>query len=210
MSDSLLDLGVDSDIFTSEPDWSSEPSASFLQGRDIQQYDNGTVNIREKSIYKPRTVEYSFTNMTKSDEYSILDFFYRMKGMLKRFWVPIWKQGFTLSEPISSGSFYFKINNNSFGDIVNFHERIFIKTVSGDLITRKIAEYEVGSKTEFLVSSAWDRDIALSDIAFFGILLLARFDHDELEIDYSNDIIGTCSLRFLELVNEYDLQYSGS
>jgi hypothetical protein len=208
MADSLLDLGSDTNIFTYAVDWSSNPSIGDDFGRETIQENQGQVAYRTLTTDLNCSVQYGFTNLSKADEYNILAFFHARQGRLERFWLPIYPQLFTLAAAISSGSNQFQIVQNSAYKMLHLYERLFIKTNSGDLITRKFLANPANDI--FTTVSAFDRNIALADVMYFSRLILCRFDQDKIEMKHETDSVSSCSIKFKELSKEYDLAFGGS
>lgn len=202
MADSIADLGDSTDIFILKPDWTDLPKVSLSSGREVLQYNQARVSLRPLSTFTGRTIEYGFSVFDKEDEYYILNFYQTQRGRKKRFWVPLWHQEFQLAEAIVNGSYQFKINDSDFVDIVKYYERIYIYTAAGDLITRKVLS-KIDDVT-YIVQTAFDRNIALADVLFFGRIILCRFEQDEVEMQHETDSVSSCSIAFKELPKEYD------
>jgi len=208
VADSIADLGSPAAVFVLKPDWTNEPSLRLSSGREVLQYNGARASLRPLSTYTGRTIEYAFSVFDKEDELYILNFLQTQRGRKLRFWIPLWFQEFQLAEAIVNGSYQFKINDSDFADIVKYYERIFIYTNAGDLITRKVLS-QIDAVT-YVVETAFDRNIALADVSFFGRIILCRFDQDELEMSCETDRVSSCSLAFKELPKEYDHPFGGS
>ena len=200
MADSLLDLGTLSTIFDIKPNWITAPQPSFSLSREALRFNLGVVSIRPLTTDNARSIEYLFTNLSKENEFDLLTFFCQRYGRLKRFWLPVYYQEFTLKEDIDEGDTIFTPLDTGFNLIYKERERIYIELKDGSRITRKITGY---SEVSFTVLTAFDRDIKTTDIRLMGFLLLARFDQDEIDMKYISASISECSIRFLELPKEY-------
>jgi hypothetical protein len=62
----------------------------------------------------------------------------------------------------------------------------------------------MGTYEDIILDKPMTRDITQDEILFFGRLLLARFDNDELVFNFMNNAASECVLTFLELTNEYE------
>jgi hypothetical protein len=200
--DSLADLSSHP-IFTQHPDWSNLPAVELGFGRDVLQSHLGRGRIRDLTSDLSRTIEYGFTEATKALEYYLLNFFCSRKGRNERFWLPTWYQSFTLSDTIVNGTYIFKCSDYHFDEVARWYERIFFYLKDGSLLTREVIS--ANSATEFVVNTAWDRDIAATDVLYFGRLLLGRFDQDELEVGHLTDKVAEIRFKFRELAKEYSL-----
>lgn len=201
MSDSLLDLGTDP-IFTAVPNWQSSPSAGLDTGREVIQYNQAYASIRSLTLNNFRTVQYSYFNRTKLEEYYLINFFYTQRGRLKRFWLPVNYQEFILTVNIISGETHCHYSPNGFETIAKLYERIYIVLKDGTQITRKIDSIS-SDRINFV--DAITQNIATTDVRQFGLILLARFDQDEIELQHTTDNLSECSIAFKELPDEYDL-----
>jgi hypothetical protein len=200
--DSLLDLGNTSEIFTLRPNWMDLPSAGVENGREVIQFNMGYGSIRSLTENDARCASYGYFLKSKAEEFYLLNFFNGQRGRLKRFWLPVYYQEFTIDAPITYGSFKFTIVDNGFTTVAKFYERLYIELKNGNRISRKITSAD--SATVFNVLSQFDRDIAVSDIRMAGLLLLVRFDQDELSLAHVSDSLSESSINFLELPKEYD------
>jgi hypothetical protein len=216
MSDSICDLIRTNDLFSAQPDWIDGFDSEFKLNRDVLQVDGGLPKINEISDYLPNKVNYNFTNLNKENEYYITNFFEAHYGKCNRFWVPIWYNQFTLDQDVSILSTDLYVTHTDFNYIYQGYERIFIKLKNGDLLTRWITAVTLDDPCapyadyHLTIQTAIDRNILITDVAFFGLLLLARFDIDELEIPFETDRISEFSIPFVELINEYSIIGGGS
>jgi len=210
MSNDLRSLGSVTDLFTIMPDWSNRPSDDFDFANEQIQYDLARTVTRVLSQRKPFTIDYKFTNLDKQREYELLDFFGRMLGRSGSFWLPYWFQNFELQSPISTGAGSLLVNDYSYAvNGVRDYFRFFIRLRNGDYITRKIVAFsDLGGGIKRYYVHPFDRNITLSDVLFFGRLMLMRFDQDEIEMNHETPSVSSCSIKFRELVWEYPLVQS--
>lgn len=207
MADSWLNLGNVSDKFLIKPDWSGKHSRNFNFGRTLTGYPGTGKAMYGNITDLPFSAEYSFSNVSRNEEYALLSAFNTFKGRWSRFWMPIWNSYFTLASNITAGATTCQVNNILFHEVYRGYERLFIELANGDIVSRKItAAVEVSKTVERLtVETAFDRNIAVSDIACFGKLILCRFDNDIVSISYKTSEVSTYTLSFVELVKEYSL-----
>lgn len=202
MSDSLLDLGTDP-IFTAKPNWTTTPSEGFDSGREVIQYNQAFASIRSLTANNARQMQYSYFNRTKAEEYYLLNFFYTQRGRLKRFWLPVNYQEFQISVAIRSVDNLVHYYDNNFSLAYKGYERFYLLLKDGTQISRKITS--VTGTTQLNFGSTFPQNIAIADIRYAGLILLARFDQDEIELQHTTNNLSECSIAFQELPNEYDL-----
>jgi len=206
MSDSICDLiacGTDT-IFRFKPDWTSRPTMEITTGRELVQYDKAAMRYRNLTDKISWNVKMKFFNLTKANEYDILQYFISHRGMVNKFWLPVRWNYFSLYNSIVSGSKTFIPADSSFEYIAKCTERIFILLKNGDMLTRQILEQNlIPSPVEYTVKTAFDRNIAQIDIDILGKLILCRFDQDELQFNYISTELSELDLSFRELGQEY-------
>jgi hypothetical protein len=79
-------------------------------------------------------------------------------------------------------------------------------------VTRKIAGVvDNGDGTETLqLSTLMDRTITVSQVNLFSRIMLVRFEKDSLQLTHSTDEIAEATIKFRELVREYEITGEGS
>lgn len=207
MSDSILDLsncGTE-DIFRLKPDWSSRPSMNLSQfGREIIQYDKAAMKYRPLTANIGIDITFNFFNVTKSDEYDLLNFFHLHKAMCNKFWLPVpWNYFGALGKDITIGDTDIELlNDMGFVNIFRGVERFYMILANGDFITRQLF-YAVNPEGKIYgVFSPMAHDISKDDKITFGKLILCRFDQDDLTMSHDTTHLSKCSIKFKELGQE--------
>lgn len=210
MADDWQDFVTTSTVLTKKPNWIEEPVSSFEDNRELISYPGTDMDIYNLNDLLSHTITYNYTNLTKDDEYYFVNFFLTQQGKLKRFWLPWWKNSFTLYESIKTNDTIINIEYCRYDKVDKGYERFFILLKNGDYISREIiAVVEHIGYESMIIHTAMDRNIEQNDIVFFGRLLLVRFDIDELEFDFLNNKVSELSIPFKELqINEYQEERS--
>lgn len=206
MADSLLDLGS-TPVFPLEPNWVSQPSTNISLSRNLLAYRGTKHSIFPITDDAPITFEAHFTIYEKSDEDTFLDFFHARRGRNQRFWVKHPRQHFALKETASNGALSMVCYPNSAHDQFQGYERIYVVMSTGDIVTRKVNSATYSSDDDEInlaINSALDRDITISNQILIGRVLLCRFDSDELSVSHVTTTTCEFSLKFYELVKEYE------
>ena len=191
-------------VLRAEIYWQEVPNIDFFFSRRILEYLGTSQQVIEISSYKPLSFKGSTVNKNKIEEYELLDNWAQFKGRLTRFWVMCPLQFFSLKQEINFGADTITVYNNNFSENYKGYGRLYIRLRNNDLITRKIEDVIVTAEEQIIqVDLAFDRNIKEEDIICFSLLLLVRFDIDELELDYKNPQVSTANLRVVELVKEY-------
>jgi len=205
MADDWKNLSITTNKFLVKPDWSEAPSSDFDDLRELLEYPGTITEITNISNKVSRRLKYKYTNLSKDIEYTITEFFINRKGKYSNFWVPIWKNQFTLYTDIHNGDAVLSVSPCGFYRIDQGYELIFFQLKNGDYISRLVdVVVNMGTYEDIILKSPMTRDILQSDIVFFGRLLLARFDNDELIFNFYNNTMSECTLTFQELTNEYE------
>ena len=214
---SKLDLGNESKIFMSvtgsplvyTPNWGSNPSRTLSLGRDINRKVVSIPMVRYLTEDTAFSASYQFTNLSKSEEYCLLNFFWLTKGRCKRFWLPVLFQDLELTQNITAGAYTVKIRDTGFTESLQGYERLFftLKDTKA-LYTRQILS--APDSTTLTLKSAINMNIAITNISHFGRLILCRFDMDELEVSHLNYELSEVALSFKELTKEYHLLEEGA
>lgn len=198
MSDSLHGLSL-LPFFGALPNWQNQPQKDRDIGRDVLRYNLGYASIRNRTSFNGRKLAYSFFPTSKEEEFALLDFFHTQGGRHKRFWLPIHYSELILASDIAIGDIACTVVDNPFpSGMVN--ERIYIETSCGDQISAKVVD-STGNTLE--IAGYFDRDIAIADIRIFGLVVLVRFDHDDIITTFTTDTLSDCKLSFKELPSEY-------
>jgi hypothetical protein len=205
-SDSIEGIGETSALLLREPNWIQLPQGDFDFTREIQQYSGTTLEIYKLIDESISELTYLYSCMDKNDEYYFTNFFCQRKGRHKRFWLPYWKNPFSLQSDISSGDTILSIDNCYYNRLDYGNERIFIKLKSGVVLTRKVtAVIQDGDSEQIILNSSQpiDRNIKRSEIKFFSRLLLVRFNQDTMDIKYRSDSVSNITFKFRELPFEH-------
>lgn len=205
MVDSLLDIGGEAE-FPLSIDWSREPDYKFQISRYLFEGRGTASKIEEKNPETPIGFEARFYVGDRETEYTFLDFIHTTIGRTNRFWLRYPQQSFIPVEGLSNGSAVLKVEPNNFDLFHVGHERIYIQTTDGDIITRHVtnATYDATfDEVSLQLATAMDRDIALDEFFIVGRYLLVRFDHDDFNIKILTEDKCEISLKFIELIRDY-------
>ena len=209
MADSLLDLtsAGTTEILWLKPNWDIHPRRDWDHNDEVYQYGEGITRIYNISDNLAHIYKATWTQMDKAEEYTILDFFVSRKGKYENFWVPHWKNLYKLYSAGTRWSTQLIVYHGFFADTFQGYERIFFELKDGSHITRHVVSViNNGDGTEtFNLETMLDRDIELTDVVYFGKIVLNRFDNDELEFKHHTSDFSDCDLMasFIEVTQEY-------
>lgn len=213
MADDIQDLGTEPKILTLRPNWAEPLTMSTTLNREILQSIPGAAQIDyvvgETQAF-PSTFEMKFTNLTKEDEYTLLDFFEDRQGRLKRFWCPHWYKSFIVMGAAAPPSSGFNVEYSGFRDVwlrwPDKYQRFVIVMNNGDIIVRRLFNIQdMGTYDLWLYQTQITaHTIKDSDIAFFSVCPLVRFDIDTLDMEHRTADTSSCTVRVTELIGEYN------
>jgi hypothetical protein len=155
----------------------------------------------------PFLFEAQFLFNSKADEFDMLDFFYSRYGKHGRFWIEHPAHLFTLESTAILGAAAIYCESNKADLMWQGYERIYVVMTNGDIWTRKVGsiDYEAGNdRIKLNLVTPLDRELTSANHQLFGRFLLVRFESDVLNVDHYSS--GTCkvTVKFRELVKEYD------
>lgn len=113
---------------------------------------------------------------------------------------------FEVATAISTSDTFLVVKDRKFRDAHRGFERLFLELRNGDWLSFKITSVLIGpfgGQETLNLAAAFDRDIALEEIAKCSFIMLGRFDLDRLDFEHQTDSVSTVRQKFLELVEEY-------
>lgn len=205
MADSITGLGSVTTQFWTPPSTSQDITSSYISTAKFFQF-TGTKSEATRIIDGiGQVINATFTFQDKDEQYDFLTFFQNQLATVHKFWTPVWNNQFTLNQTAYTNDTTLKIEKCFFAQSYVGYERIWIMLQDGSKIVRQITNaVEYGDYEELTLDTAIDRDIAIADIKYFGRFILCRFGSNDVEFDYSTTYFARTSVKFYELVQEYD------
>jgi len=149
----------------------------------------------------------NFTQLARSEIYTLLDFFNIVRGRRTPFWWIFEQKLFSAAANYIAIDTILAIEANLSALDYRGYERIFLLLQNGDLITRQVSAINQGLNEEdpysLVITEQLGRVVNKEDIALFGKLLFCRLDSDDIKLSYQTATIANASLDFIELVEEY-------
>jgi len=193
------------DMFLPSPEWGVEPDVDFDYMRDELQYPGTKIELTAIENRLPYTLKCNFRNLTKSAEYVLLTWWFSQRGRYEKFWLPMWKNSYSLYADITAGDTIIYINQCNFHLIDIGYEHLYILTKAGNYVIMRVdAVVNNGDYETVVLREGVSASIRQSDIRYFSRLFLVRFDNDALAMRHINDSASECTMTFRELINEYD------
>lgn len=206
MTDSLENLGT-AELMTWAFNWQTPPSIEFLQSRTIRDFNFTAQEMVTETSNSPFKGQYSFLIYDRQTEYEFLEFFMNKRGRLSRFWIKSPEQAFNLKADVGNGSSIIYTYDNRADYIWQGYERIWIKLVNGDEITRSVNDAtrnESQERIELSLDTVIAAGFTTEDIVMFGRVYLVRCDIDKFSFSYQSNLVSKINIRVQEVVEEYD------
>jgi len=206
VADDYQDLGS-YERFPLLPNWASPPDSNYLMARWLVNMAGTVDTLKSITDNSPIIFESTFTITDKQEEYDLLDFFYNRRGRHGKFWIQHPATCFTLKKTANLGGLEISCYPNRAQLSYQGYERIYVYMSNGDIITREIPNvtYDaVDDELDLELVTALDRDITTDNCVMIGRMLLVRFEDDSMEFESHTSEVTEVTLRFHELVEEYD------
>lgn len=198
---SIEGLGINTNLFLIVPTWSDPLIIGYNDNRELYEYPGTRTQLYSLGSLINHNIKYSYTNISKEDEFTITNFYVDTQGKLKRFWIPYYKNNFIPVNNIIGG--LIEIENAGFYEIDRGSERIFIKLKDGTIFTRKVTAIIDNGVTEIIIlNTPILTPINIADIQYLGRLFLVRFNEDSCELDFKSSAASSCVLSFQEVYHE--------
>lgn len=191
-------------IFNIEPDWSNLGEQGFIHPYDYLSFYGKTLSI---SHYDETefTLRFGYLQKLRSELQKILDFFDDKMGRWGNLWIPSWQSDIRVTAPFGAGDNQLTIEDIKFGEywldeMAGSH--ITLLWPDGTRINRQIIG--APSTTEITLDNTVGKACTASELnrLLVSFLLFARFNQDEIEVEYISDEIGRMSLTFKTLFSE--------
>ena len=194
-------------IFPLEINWKTNPTINLYPQKQIIGFPGTSQDILPIMGAIPLDFQVSVLLDTKANEKIMFDFFDTCKGRWKKFWMKLPQLHYELYATILSSSSTIDILSNDFDRSFKGNERIWLYNFNGNSCIKKIISYvkyvspnRIRLTTESAITDMW----TLGDYRIsLGQLKLVRFDQDELEVNYTTDIVSEITLKMKELVYDY-------
>lgn len=186
------------DIFSIKDDWTKPPSQSVDQYRTPIQYPGSGMYLRNITDDIRIKFTSSFTNLGKSAETAVLEFFSNHSGRQKAFWAIVPKSYFTVTATIGASDTTIQIADPS-PVWLRPRERVALVTYAGSVHHARVVAM---TSSTMQIDHAFGVSIAAASVAIFTRLIYCRFDQDEVVMVHTAPGISECELSFIELPME--------
>lgn len=204
MADDLQGLGTTPefrDLLFSLQNWRERPKMNVKTNVRLFGFEGTVKQVINQSDDQPHDLDFLVTLENLEQIFQFLTFFHSRRARLERFWFPLPYGIFSLVGQQLSGNTVLKVNSPTF--FYRGFERIYILLSNGDLITREVTAVNEVAGELFFTVAALDRTIEESDVELCSLLLLCRFDNNDVKLKYKPYTAADTNIKLKELITEY-------
>lgn len=97
-----------------KPNWGSVPTVDFKAIRDIVDFDRGKTEVFTPVAFQSRVMTFTYLGRDFDTAEKALQFFCRMLGQAREFYMPTWEQDIIIKGTTASGSTHIRVSGTSF------------------------------------------------------------------------------------------------
>lgn len=198
------------EIFMKRANWSNGVDATYVYQREDEDYGFGAISHFKPYDFASRIIKGSYVGKNHREVKEVVDFFMRMRGRQKDFFLPSWENDIPFYA-ISGNGFAILVEGRMFGHTYKdstVFRRIMLRMTDGSYRHHMVDFIEVLDDTDFSV--LWVRERLpveeLTPQSLIGIswVFAARFASDLLDIDWLTDSVAQFGISF-QLLENFDL-----
>jgi hypothetical protein len=188
-------------VMTSAPNWAEPLKQSFITDVEVLQF-LGIGRAWSQQAETALAWEAEFLLKDRTEIYWLKYYFDYLKGRWGAFWAPTWQADVKVISEIPAGLNYLYIQDMKYGDYWGSagHEvtgrYLQIKYPNGAVEYRRVTGWP--SSIRLNLDAALGQSVAEDALSglLVSFLLFARFDQDELVLEYLTESVAKAKLRF--------------
>lgn len=102
------------ELFMTKPNWGSPPALDFKAIRDVVDFDRGKTAVFTPVAFQSRVNTYSYIGRDFDTAKAALEFFCRMLGQAREFYMPTWEKDIIIKGTTAAGSTHIRVAGTSF------------------------------------------------------------------------------------------------
>ena len=186
------------ELYTVKPNWGNAPTVTFEAIRDEVDFGRGLTDSFAPVAFQTKTMIFSYVGRTLDEAQAALDFFCRMKGQAKEFYMPTWESDIPLGNTIPGGSTHLRVKGTSFatayGDST-MYRAITVFLWDGTIYHRVVTGINtvddlLGQDTIISVSEAFPESIEVDDVRMISWLPVWRLASDTLTMAWKTNSVA--------------------
>ena len=198
---------LDFPVMTANPNWAEPVKQSYVTDVEVLQY----LGIGRSWSQQAETAlawEAEFLLESRAEILELRAAYDQVKGRWGRFWCPTWQADVKVTEAIGAADSVLVIENMDYGahwgtagyEVTGRYLRL--QFPDGTVAYRRVTAWP--TSTSLTLDAAVGQDVAESELGqlLVSFLLFARFDQDELVIEYLTESVAKAALRFRAVAAE--------
>lgn len=191
-----------------KPNWGTAPTLVFEAIRDEIDFDRGLTDVFAPVPFQTRVMTYAYIGRSLTEAQAALDFFCRMKGQAREFYMPTWESDIQLGNTIPGGSTHLRVKGTSFATAYaesTVYKALTIFLWDGTIHHRVVTGINtvddlLGQDTIISVSEAFPESIEVDDVRMISWLPVWRLASDTLTVAWKTNSVAQyqMSMKILE------------
>jgi hypothetical protein len=166
--------------------------------RDLIDFNRGLTDSYAPQAFQTRLMTYAYIGRDSIEAQAALDFFCRMKGQAREFYMPTWENDIPLGNTIPGGSTHLRVKGTSFatayGDST-MYQAITLFLWDGTIYNRVVTGINtvddlLGQDTIISVSEAFPESIEVDDVRMISWLPVWRLASDTLTMAWKTNSVA--------------------
>jgi hypothetical protein len=186
------------ELFMTRPNWGSQPSIDFKAIRDVVDFDRGKTAVFTPVAFQSRVSTYSYIGRDYDTAKAALDFFCRMLGQAKEFYMPTWEQDIIIKGTTSSGSTHIRVAGTSFATAYadsTVYKALTVFLLDGTIYHRIVADIYVvddliGQDSIISVTEAFPEILDANNVRMISWLPVWRHASDTLTVEWKTNSVA--------------------
>lgn len=180
------------EVWAEKPNWATPVQLTFGRSMEEVDFDKGVLSRFRENDFGERVYRLSYLARNDTEGRRATDFFCRMAGQQKEFWMPSWEDDLPVRSPAINGSTTLRLigleTAQQYADS-RTHKAIMLTTTTGQTYYRLVTSaYEIndgtGADTILQLNDSWPNDIPVENIRKLSWLFCCRHASDGFSIDW--------------------------
>lgn len=187
-------------IFPLRPNWSRDVPTTYSKPKTTKvDYQSAAPLYYDADTQVAQTTSWTYLCKTRAEIQELLGFLYQVRGRLKAFWQPTYKQDFRLIRGIAAGTSILTVRDTDFVKLLGTRtdmQYLYLELDTGATYHLEITNAVVNTAGELVltVDRAITEQVANHNVRFLSFLQRLRLDVDSVSVALKTDSIATCSL----------------
>ena len=192
------------ELFPIRPNWATNPQITYDTERTTLDYDQGVTENYDFSNLRSRLTQYAFVGIDYATVKVATDFFFRMKGQQRAFYLPTFASDMLLAVAFNPGDTVLYMQGRDLYDNIGVdgvYRNIALMTPSGvvPLSINTIGVTNDGLNTTLVLNKPVPAGVVSSTVSQICWLNLVRFATDTLSVSWLTSAVAQFNMTFKTL-----------